>query len=56
MMTSDVKVGGWVKKGQNHDDVILECLPIEPAYYIANCRIFESKQRIRLLLSFRLNL
>ena len=24
MMTSDVKVGGWVKKGQNHDDVILE--------------------------------
>ena len=25
MMTSDDKVGGWVKKGQNHDDVILEC-------------------------------
>ena len=24
MMTSDDKVGGWVKKGQNHDDVILE--------------------------------
>jgi hypothetical protein len=24
-MTSDDKVGGWVKKGQNHDDVILEC-------------------------------
>ena len=24
MMTSDNKVGGWVKKGQNHDDVILE--------------------------------
>ena len=23
-MTSDDKVGGWVKKGQNHDDVILE--------------------------------
>ena len=22
---SDDKVGGWVKKGQNHDDVILEC-------------------------------
>ena len=27
MMTSDDKVGGWVKKGQNHDDVILECPP-----------------------------
>ena len=25
MMTSDDNVGGWVKKGQNHDDVILEC-------------------------------
>ena len=24
MMTSDDKVGEWVKKGQNHDDVILE--------------------------------
>ena len=24
MMTSDDKVGGWVKKGQNHDDVIFE--------------------------------
>ena len=24
MMTSANKVGGWVKKGQNHDDVILE--------------------------------
>ena len=24
MTTSDDKVGGWVKKGQNHDDVILE--------------------------------
>ena len=24
MMMSDVKVGGWVKKVQNHDDVILE--------------------------------
>ena len=29
MMTSDDKVGGWVKKGQNHDDVILECPLIE---------------------------
>ena len=25
MMTSDDKVVGWVKKGQNRDDVILEC-------------------------------
>ena len=24
MMMSDDKVAGWVKKGQNHDDVILE--------------------------------
>ena len=24
MMTSADKVGGWVKKGQNRDDVILE--------------------------------
>ena len=34
MMTSDDKVGGWVKKGQNHDDVILEC----PLRYIFDCR------------------
>ena len=27
MMTSDDKVGGWVKKGQNHNDVILEWSP-----------------------------
>ena len=27
MMTSADKVGGWVKKGQNHDDVILEWYP-----------------------------
>ena len=25
MMMSDDKGGGWVKKGQKHDDVILEC-------------------------------
>ena len=31
MMTSDDKVGGWVKKGQNHDDVILECPPTQNA-------------------------
>ena len=24
MMTFADKVGGWVKKGQNHDDIILE--------------------------------
>ena len=24
MLTSDDKVAGWVKKGQNHDDLILE--------------------------------
>ena len=29
MMTFDDKVGGWVKKGQNHEDVILEWSLIE---------------------------
>ena len=24
---SDDQVGGWVKKGQNHDDVVLEWSP-----------------------------
>ena len=24
MLTSDDKVGGWVKKGQNHENIILE--------------------------------
>ena len=33
MMTSDDKVGGWVKKGQNHDDVILELLLSTPDLY-----------------------
>ena len=33
MMTSDDKVGGWVKKGQNHDDVILECPLIKIPVY-----------------------
>ena len=28
MMTPDDKVSGWVKKGQNHDEVILECPPV----------------------------
>ena len=32
MMTSDDKVGGWVKKGQNHDDVILEWSLLNKAY------------------------
>ena len=29
MMTFDDKGGGWVKKGQNHEDVILEWSLIE---------------------------
>ena len=33
MMMSDDKVGGWVKKGQNHDDVILECPLISSCSY-----------------------
>ena len=31
MLTSDDKIGGWVKKGQNHDDVILEWFLTEHA-------------------------
>ena len=41
MMTSDDKVGGWVKKGQNHDDVIFECPQTEKV-----CLLFQLlKQR-----------
>ena len=32
MLRSDDKVGGWVKKGQNHDDVILEWSLIKMKY------------------------
>ena len=38
MMMSDDKVGGWVKKGQNHDDVILEC-PLTCEVYLWWCRL-----------------
>ena len=34
MMMSDDKVGGWVKNGQNHDDVILECPHSMTLHYI----------------------
>jgi hypothetical protein len=34
MLTSDDKVGGWVKKGQNHDDVILEWSLMEEKYFL----------------------
>ena len=40
MMTSDDKVGGWVKKGQKHDDVILEWSLI---------KIITNNQRLRTL-------
>ena len=33
-MTSVDKVDGWVKKGQNHDDVILECPPTYSKFII----------------------
>ena len=33
-MTSDDKVGGWVKKGQNHDDVILEWSLVGVGYVV----------------------
>ena len=39
MMMSDDKVGGWVKKGQNHDDVILECPPSRFRYIFVNIRL-----------------
>jgi hypothetical protein len=32
MMMSDDKVVGWVKKGQNHDDIILEWFPSQVAH------------------------
>ena len=40
MMTSDDKVGGWVKKGQNHDDVILEWSLIE--MILSACLLYTS--------------
>ena len=43
MMTSDDKVGGWIKKGQNHDDVILEC-PLSSKFEIPT---HNSKQLIQ---------
>ena len=36
MMTSDDKVGGRVKKVQNHDDVILECPLINNVHVAAS--------------------
>ena len=49
MMTSADKVGGWVKKGQNHDDVILEWSPTKLA-----CQ--RCKQMIPTLDDFRLGI
>ena len=45
MMMSDDKVGGWVKKGQNHDDVILEC----PLMHTHRCVLVEISMEIRML-------
>ena len=42
MMMSDDKVGGWVKKGQNHDDVILECPPTEVQTYAGGIKFWPS--------------
>ena len=36
MLTSDDKIGRWVKKGQNHDDVILEWSLTEHAQYLSS--------------------
>jgi hypothetical protein len=35
-------VGGWVKKGQNHDDVILECPLIGVTILVAKLQYFIS--------------
>ena len=48
MMMSDDKVGGWVKKGQNHDDVTLEWSLMEIFYpWIteagSQCNLWSSK-------------
>ena len=46
MMMSDDKVGGWVKKGQNHDDVILECPHMRhPVYKIIDNSSSEQIQK-----------
>jgi hypothetical protein len=49
MMTSDDKVGGWVKKGQNHDDVILEWSLINRKSKIAEIETVEIKLEIKLV-------
>ena len=45
-MTSDDKVGGWVKKGQNHDDVILECPLFQNIRFFTNSSIIKSDNEI----------
>ena len=40
MMTSPDKVGGWVKKGQNHDDVILEWSLMSSEFQLDLCWTF----------------
>ena len=42
MMMSDDKVGGWVKKGQNHDDVILEC-PLRKTHFVYKLELNPTK-------------
>ena len=60
MMTSDDKVGGWVKKRQNHDDVILECPLTETWCTIRNFEFsedfFPSGDQVKLTQSFDLRL
>ena len=57
MMMSADKVGGWVKKGQNHDDVTLEC-PLTFLTFITtgnDCNSFECR-KFDLILSINLKL
>ena len=48
MMTYDDKVGGWVKKGQNHDDVILEWSLRYRLCYLLTSSILKSRQLLKI--------
>ena len=55
MMTSYDKVGGWVKKGQNHDDVvILECplITIDGMDVLKLFQVFHHSVSLSIFLNF----
>ena len=46
MMTSADRVGGWFKKGQNHDDVILEwSLTLTASFFETGAMATQTKSR-----------